>query len=268
MGYASESCINSVQNFNNCQFFVQLETLSTLSLTLTSTEPVVVSLLGDDNPVYTHISSNKVSAQGENLGGVQVHSGGKNFFVERQVSSTQYSTSIGVFTLGSTYTHTPFTFTVSASEIDFPLQLETDLTSVNFSPFLSAQVTNDNTYPTYHLNSAEVIVFVDGTYNLEGLVLTNPFYSVHNLTFFPPFQNNNRGDLVFQLEASSSPFLTVECYQYVSSLAASYTYNIFDCEMGSGIISSILSGSFLSFSLDEIGQQKIRQPDEMAFSLF
>jgi len=194
--------------------------------------------------------------------------GVKTFFVERQVSSTQYSSNIGVFTLGETYTHKPFTFTVSASEVDFPYPMSSDLTSINFSPFLSAQVTNDNTFPTYHLPSAEFIVFVDGSYNLEGLILTNPFYSVYNMTFFPPFGNNNRADLVFQLEASSSPFLTTECYYYVSSITTSYKYNIFNCEMGSGIISSILSGSFLSFSLDEFGEQKMRQPDEMAFSLF
>ena len=203
------------------------------------------------------------------MGGVQVHSGGKNFFVERQVSSTQYSSSLGVFTLGQTYTHTPFTFTVSANEVNFPLppvSSAADLTTVYFEPFFSAQVTDDSSYSTYHEDNAEIVVFVDGSYSLDGLVLTNPFYSIQNMTFYPPFQsNNNHGELVFQLEASSSPFLTVECHQYSISLMSNTGYT-YECEMGS-LSGIIYYGSFLSLSL-EVGEQKIRQPDEMSFSLF
>ena len=202
------------------------------------------------------------------MSGVQVRSGGNDLWVERQVSSTQYSSNLGVFTLGQTYTHTPFTFTVSANEVDFPPTATSDYTTVSFEPFFSAQVTDDSSYSTYHDDNAEIVVFVDGSYSLDGLVLTNPFYSIQNMTFYPPFQpNNNHGELVFQLEASSSPFLTVECHQYASSMGnTGYTYNTYECEMGS-LSGIIYYGSFLSLSL-EVGEQKIRQPDEMSFSLF
>ena len=266
-----EQC-SSENAWESCMFFSQITSATTLSLTLTSTEAVVVSFIGDDDLIYTRISSNKVSAQGENLGGVQVHSGGKNFFVERQVSSTQYTSNLGVFTLGQTYTHTPFTFTVSANEVDFPLPpapSAADLTTVYFKPFFSAQVTDDSSYLTVREYNSEIYVFVDGSYSLDGLVLTNPFYSIQNMTFYPPFQPySNHGELGFQLEASSSPFLTVGCYQYTTFLMSNsaYTYNIYECEMGS--LNRIINyGSFLSLSL-EVGEQKIRQPDEMSFSLF
>ena len=255
----SDQC--STENaWENCIFFSQVESATFLSLTLTSTEAVVVSFVGDES-VYAQISSNKVSAQGEKLG-VQVHSDGKDFFVERRVSLTQYSSNLGVFTLGETYTRTPFTFTVSLTEIDFPLPpVHSDVTTITFSPFFSVQVTDDNTYPTIHEYNSEIEVLVDGTNNLEGLVLTNPFYSLQNMTLFPPFeQNNNHGQLVFQLEASSSPFLTVECYHDSTLGNAGYKYNKYDCELGSFFAS-------LSFSL-EVGEKKIRQPDEMSFSLF
>ena len=268
VGYNYGACSTSYQYYSNCQFFVQVFSLATFSLTLSSTEPIVVSLLGDDNPIYSQISSNKISAEGKSLVGLQVHSGGENFIVEKQISPTQYSSSIGVFTFGETYSHIPFTFTVSATQINLPFPpLLKDISSVNFAPFLSAQVTNENTFTTYHLDGAEVIVFVDNeNYNLEGLVLTNPYYSIQNMTFFPPFQQNvNNGQLVFQLEASDSPFLTVECNQYVSYISSSFTYDIFQCGMGS---LPRVSESFFSFSLDEIGHKKIRQPDEMSFSLF
>ena len=261
----TERC-SSENAFESCMFFSQVASATTLSLTLTSTEAVVVSFIGDDS-AYAQISSNKVSAQGENLNGVQVHSGGKNFFVERQVSSTQYSSNLGVFTLGQTYTHTPFTFTVSANEVDFPPTATSDYTTVSFEPFFSAQVTDDSSYSTFHEYNAEIYVFVDGSYSLDGLVLTNPFYSIQNMTFYPPFQpNNNHGELVFQLEASSSPFLTVECYGSTVLGYTGYTYNTYECEMGS-LSGIIYYGSFLSLSL-EVGEQKIRQPDEMSFSLF
>ena len=258
---ALEQC-SPDKGWQNCIFFSLITSATTLSLTLTSTEAVAVSFIGEDDLIYTQISSNKVSAQGVNLSSVQVHSDGKNFFVERQVSSTQYTSNLGVFTLGQTYTHTPFTFTVSASEVDFPLPpASSDVTTVYFEPFFSAQVTDDSSYSTLYQYNAGIYVFVDGSYSLDGLVLTNPFYSIQNMTFYPPFQsNNNHGELVFQLEASSSPFLTVECHQNSISLMSNTGYT-YECEMGS------LRGSFLSLSI-EVGEQKIRQPDEMSFSLF
>ena len=261
-----EQC-SSENAFENCIFFSQVASTTTLSLTLTSTEAVVVSFNGAYDPVYTQISSNKVSSQGVNLRGVQAHSGGKNFFVERQVSSTQYTSNLGVFTLGQTYTHTPFTFTVSANIVNFPLPpASSDYTTVSFYPIFSAQVTNENSFSTYHHRiNDEIHVFVDGSYSLDGLVLINPFYSIQNMTFYPPFQsNNNHGELVFQLEASSSPFLTVDCYQYASSIGnTDYTHKSYECEF----LTVTNYASFLSLSL-EVGEQKIRQPDEMSFSLF
>ena len=249
--------------FGNCMFFTQLASTITLTLTLTSTEPVVVTFT--EQYIYTQISSNKVSAQGEHLSGVNVHSGGKTFFVERQVSSTQYSTNLGVFTLGESYTESPFTFTVTANEVDFPLPVYSDVTTITFANFFSAQVTDDKTYPLVPKNLAQIIVVVEESYGLEGLVLTNPNYSIQNMTFYPPFQQNNYGELVFQLEASSSPFLTLECHQDATTMDNDYTYNTYKCQMGSSLQSRIIyDGKVLS----EVAEQKIRQPDEMSFSLF
>ena len=198
------------------------------------------------------------------MAGVQVQSEGTTFYVEKRVSSTQYSSNIGIFTLGETYTHTPFTFTVTTSEIDLPFPpLESDQGYINFSPFTSAQVTDENTYSTYHFTPYEVVLYVDnGNYNLEGLVLTNEFYSIQNMTFFPPYQQyGTQGELVFQFESSNSPIHTLDCQLGVSYIT-SYEIDFFECEIGS-IIST---GN--SKNPGEITQQKIRQPDEMSFSLF
>ena len=193
----------------NCEFYIQKVSVTTLSLmlTLTSTEQVILSFVAEYNSVYTQISSNKIFAQVEILNGIQIRSGGKLFFIEGEINnSTQYSRNLGVFNFGETYTQPPFTFTVSEHVNDFLLpQISSNISSVAFYPFISAHITDESTHSTYHKEEDQIVVFVDENYNLEGLVLTNPFYSAQNMSFNPAQQNNNYGELIFHFEDSSHP---------------------------------------------------------------
>jgi len=269
-GIYEERCSeNSAYSYLNCEFFVQVSSISVLTLTLSSTDPIDASFIGDNNPVSSQLSTKKIVAEGPNLAGVRIESSGKHFYVEKQVTSTQYSTNIGVFTLGQSYTHNPFTFTVSSTILTFPFELPNQVSTVFFSPFFTAKVTNDNTYPTFTRYGGEIGIQnaqSDDEFNFEGLILSNPIYSIVNMTFYPAYEEYEPGYLVFQVEKSSTPYFTIECYEERSE----NSNNIYDCSMGS--LSGLLSGSFLSFSfsLDEFGEQqpKVKRPDEMSFSLF
>ena len=262
-----ESCSKNLGSQYNCAVFRELTELKTLKLSLSSTEDISLSFVKDDEEVFVQVSKTKVYAQGNTLGGLHIHSGGSTFFVERQLSSSEYASSLGVFTLGKTYNQNPFTFTVDSELIDLPVAVNITQ-SVTLAPFFVLEITNSDTYDIYCESAGELEVFTDRDYSLNGMALHNPLFSFVNMTFYPAYSSMyENGNLIFQLEKTSSPFYAMGCPQYNNQIEGD-NYTNYYCQLVS--LSDFLENfsSLLSFSLDEFGERVVTHPDEMAFDLF
>ena len=199
------------------------------------------------NDVYTEISSNTLFAQTDNLNIVLVRSAsGKNFIVESRVSDTQYSSNFGVFNYGEIYTRSPFTFNVSLIEVDFPPPMKPQLRTINFYPFISTKVTSNKTFIIYY-SYYDFAVFVDENFDLDGLVLKNPYFSFQNMTFFLPYhpnKNPDHGQLVY--ETSNSLFLTREC-RHSFAMINSGTINAYNCAIENSTLIELLNNRYPSY---------------------
>jgi hypothetical protein len=275
-GYASvyqESECN-VDPDLQCAFFSKVTSITYLELDISSYRPITASFVGD-NPVHATITENSLVARGSELSGVVVKNGRERFRVQKQVSPTQYSSTFGVFQFGETYSSDTFKFSVSSVTLSTPPNIDVASTYITLAPFISVSVSGeDEEYNfLYTAYNAELVFRADDDdYSLAGLTVSNPIYGLRNMTLYPEFQVGNvdhDANLVFQLEASSSPFITTACYLSESSVG-DHDVDFYYCEFSSMSVSWGSFGSWgsWSFDWDDLERKDAIKPDHMSFSLF
>jgi len=200
------------------------------------------------------------------------------FAMEKVVSSTQFTTNLGVFTIGQTNTADGWTFSVKRLiNPSIPPLNPSNKVAVLFAPFSTISVVSDKTFYVGAEDEWELYVGMDSADDISGIIIGNPLFDFQGLELFPPFYDSRHGNLLYQF-ASGSNFFTKGCEFESNAFSTTLPIDAYECYFSSSFFFGSWFWSFswssfpfsLSLSLDENpwGRARANSADDMAFDLF
>ena len=209
----------------NCNCFRVPTSFDVLSLTL-SASPLSTKYYEKED-IFAKVSKNLTIADGKTLKGFRATSGNSFFQIYKQLSSTQYSSNLGTFNFGETYSYPPFTFRVDTKTILLPT-IVPYYYAVTFSPARTISISDESSYDIYYDGESTQVVTGD-QYNLDGLSLGTYFFNLSQMTLQqdPALQV---GELNFQLDGSTTS--SVDCKYYNGTLGIEENaYSFYYCDL-------------------------------------